>query len=101
MCNVQRTLDRRAEILAVAVIFVTSFAGLLQTLGLCGYVSRWPAPTASPARPPRRCRTRGARHFAAGRPGLGATRALRSEEHTSELPSLMRISYAVFCLKKK
>src|SRR3546814_9013692 len=29
----------------------------------------------------------------------GATR--RSEEHTSELQSLMRISYAVFCLKKK
>src|SRR3546814_1281448 len=31
---------------------------------------------------------------AEGRPG-------RSEEHTSELQSLMRISYAVFCLKKK
>src|SRR3546814_3632487 len=30
---------------------------------------------------------------------LAAT--LRSEEHTSELQSLMRISYAVFCLKKK
>src|SRR3546814_5292677 len=30
-----------------------------------------------------------------------AARALRSEEHTSELQSLMRISYAVFCLKKK
>src|SRR3546814_2103240 len=30
-----------------------------------------------------------------GQPGL------RSEEHTSELQSLMRISYAVFCLKKK
>src|SRR3546814_7058189 len=29
------------------------------------------------------------------------TRAIRSEEHTSELQSLMRISYAVFCLKKK
>src|SRR3546814_5991355 len=27
--------------------------------------------------------------------------ALRSEEHTSELQSLMRIAYAVFCLKKK
>src|SRR3546814_7606162 len=27
--------------------------------------------------------------------------ALRSDEHTSELQSLMRISYAVFCLKKK
>src|SRR3546814_3949762 len=32
--------------------------------------------------------------------GLGASYA-RSEEHTSELQSLMRISYAVFCLKKK
>src|SRR3546814_5131562 len=28
-------------------------------------------------------------------------RIVRSEEHTSELQSLMRISYAVFCLKKK
>src|SRR3546814_2505591 len=28
-------------------------------------------------------------------------REIRSEEHTSELQSLMRISYAVFCLKKK
>src|SRR3546814_9280463 len=34
-----------------------------------------------------------------GWPGGGADR--RSEEHTSELQSLMRISYAVFCLKKK
>src|SRR3546814_6323459 len=31
----------------------------------------------------------------------GLSRARRSEEHTSELQSLMRISYAVFCLKKK
>src|SRR3546814_8997330 len=31
----------------------------------------------------------------------GAERPRRSEEHTSELQSLMRISYAVFCLKKK
>src|SRR3546814_10261510 len=30
-----------------------------------------------------------------------AVREFRSEEHTSELQSLMRISYAVFCLKKK
>src|SRR3546814_7027619 len=30
---------------------------------------------------------------------LAAARAARSEEHTSELQSLMRISYAVFCLK--
>src|SRR3546814_5047833 len=34
--------------------------------------------------------------------GLSTRQALaRSEEHTSELQSLMRISYAVFCLKKK
>src|SRR3546814_5838758 len=31
----------------------------------------------------------------------GAAARIRSEEHTSELQSLMRISYAVFCLKKK
>src|SRR3546814_2773129 len=32
---------------------------------------------------------------------VGAMAQKRSEEHTSELQSLMRISYAVFCLKKK
>src|SRR3546814_7509355 len=37
-----------------------------------------------------------------GRPGVNAARQrTRSEEHTSELQSLMRNSYAVFCLKKK
>src|SRR3546814_6824563 len=37
------------------------------------------------------------------RAGTGEDRCVmdRSEEHTSELQSLMRISYAVFCLKKK
>src|SRR3546814_4414775 len=42
---------------------------------------------------------------AAAEDGSGALKLLaassRSEEHTSELQSLMRISYAVFCLKKK
>src|SRR3546814_7091578 len=54
------------------------------------------------------------RHLGIGRQPVGETaargagaddhvveRAGRSEEHTSELQSLMRISYAVFCLKKK
>src|SRR3546814_6056965 len=36
-----------------------------------------------------------------GAPHLGELNVRRSEEHTSELQSLMRISYAVFCLKKK
>src|SRR3546814_4702818 len=35
------------------------------------------------------------------RPSVAIWAANRSEEHTSELQSLMRISYAVFCLKKK
>src|SRR3546814_1113753 len=34
-------------------------------------------------------------------PALQVLKIERSEEHTSELQSLMRISYAVFCLKKK
>src|SRR3546814_7750390 len=34
-------------------------------------------------------------------PGVSTPPPRRSEEHTSELQSLMRISYAVFCLKKK
>src|SRR3546814_6752498 len=48
------------------------------------------------------------RHLAVGegdhvgdQPQRGLRREDRSEEHTSELQSLMRISYAVFCLKKK
>src|SRR3546814_4231576 len=41
-------------------------------------------------------------HVFAGRhPDPQPGEPLRSEEHTSELKSLMRISYAVFCLKKK
>src|SRR3546814_5071110 len=48
----------------------------------------------------------GLRHAGGGRLGgarheAGERLHQRSEEHTSELQSLMRISYAVFCLKKK
>src|SRR3546814_8343589 len=49
----------------------------------------------------------GGRHLDIGeinhiaRPELRLRNVERSEEHTSELQSLMRISYAVFCLKKK
>src|SRR3546814_4595064 len=41
------------------------------------------------------------RHVARGHQRHHRSAAARSEEHTSELPSLMRISYAVFCLTKK
>src|SRR3546814_9765270 len=47
--------------------------------------------------PPGRCAARPRAQRLTGR----AVAAARSEEHTSELQSLMRISYAVFCLKKK
>src|SRR3546814_7219401 len=47
---------------------------------------------ASPRRSECRCR---------GRRSANSGERCRSEEHTSELQSLMRISYAVFCLKKK
>src|SRR3546814_5783514 len=40
-------------------------------------------------------------HGAASRDRKACLRAMRSEEHTSELQSLMRSTYAVFCLKKK
>src|SRR3546814_8723461 len=42
-----------------------------------------------------------ARRFAGAVQARQLGRLVRSEEHTSELQSLMRISYAVFCLKKK
>src|SRR3546814_8255284 len=58
----------------------------------------------SPAGNPRRCREARAGRYRSRPPsGLprGRRRPRRSEEHTSELQSLMRISYAVFCLTKK
>src|SRR3546814_7985164 len=46
-------------------------------------------------------KARQAKEAGASRLCMGAAWRPRSEEHTSELKSLMRISYAVFCLKKK
>src|SRR3546814_4232015 len=42
-----------------------------------------------------------AEEWTGGFRGSGRRQKMRSEEHTSELQSLMRISYAVFCLNKK
>src|SRR3546814_3261053 len=55
--------------------------------------------TLQQARSPAACRRSARRNRRAVR--RGRARPGRSEEHTSELQSLMRISYAVFCLKKK
>src|SRR3546814_9372382 len=51
--------------------------------------------------PSRRSRRGFRQELAAMPPLLPEAQGTRSEEHTSELQSLMRISYAVFCLKKK
>src|SRR3546814_5205784 len=58
------------------------------------------SPQAPPAMPLREAAAESARR-AYGLQRCGEAGAGRSEEHTSELQSLMRISYAVFCLKKK
>src|SRR3546814_1272139 len=62
-------------------------------------------PSTSMSPPLRRKLVGVAARLARGNPRKGDARpasvAKRSEEHTSELQSLMRISYAVFCLKKK
>src|SRR3546814_8429615 len=54
------------------------------------------ARSVTPARP-----DAGDRAGPTGAAWAGSAARARSEEHTSELQSLMRISYAVFCLKKK
>src|SRR3546814_2380525 len=91
------------------------YTTLFRSLGLAGAAAGWlpcraPADRDQPAvdRIGRRLQPRDPdRGGAADRPGPvagGGVRApvrRRSEEHTSELQSLMRISYAVFCLKKK
>src|SRR3546814_8883237 len=65
-----------------------------------------PAPSTSPPAPPTaEAAALGGRMTADAQEypwsALGRLNLARSEEHTSELQSLMRISYAVFCLKKK
>src|SRR3546814_3494230 len=61
---------------------------------------RSPARSARTALPPAPSRLTGSGTAPPGSPPRSAAPA-RSEEHTSELQSLMRISYAVFCLKIK
>src|SRR3546814_7535497 len=65
------------------------------------YTTLFRSPVAAVDRPPClwRWRRRWRRHYRAHSGDL--RHSWRSEEHTSELQSLMRISYAVFCLKKK
>src|SRR3546814_2354594 len=60
----------------------------------------WPLPCRIP-NPESRIPRQSASRFAPARPPATCSARDRSEEHTSELQPLMRISYAVICLKKK
>src|SRR3546814_5573292 len=76
-----------------AVIRTPSLGGSRPTYPPPPAVPNWPNPRSVPAQ---------ARHACSGAHRSRELLAVRrSEEHTSELQSLMRISYAVFCLKKK
>src|SRR3546814_9323324 len=84
-------------------LFRSCRAGFSGTVRFPTHRPKAPA-TAECPRGSRRCRR--ARRPGAARHGSGggccrSATASRSEEHTSELQSLMRISYAVFCLQKK
>src|SRR3546814_9700033 len=61
--------------------------------------ARWPSRGRSVSRP--RVYRQILQKASRGRGGINAHSSGRSEEHTSELQSLMRISYAVICLKQK
>src|SRR3546814_4655512 len=80
-------VDAAGEAVVVTLVLVAEFLALL-----------WNRPAPGPSRK----REGGFLHLRRGGPrALRLPVGIRSEEHTSELQSLMRISYAVFCLKKK
>src|SRR3546814_3933895 len=82
---------------ALALIAAEPLAGALVDINL-GDEKGWPVADALAAKDIPFAFTSGGGDVI---PPAHAHRKLRSEEHTSELQSLMRISYAVFCLKKK
>src|SRR3546814_5491499 len=89
----QAMADQGRQLADLVGHFRLSGAAAAQPAVVRASVSKAAAPKAAPAK------------SAAAKPVLVASTPrpvpARSEEHTSELQSLMRISYAVFCLKKK
>src|SRR3546814_3857189 len=106
-CEPRRPLTRRT----LTVPPLPSFLAMLQVLHLLAALGRDAGRRLHFVQATERCAHQVDRVARAGGLGQhvldahrlqhGAHRATRSEEHTSELQSLMRISYAVFCLKKK
>src|SRR3546814_6507156 len=70
----------------------------------CATFTRWPSYVSSPISssvPASKMRVPSGTRMSMSSPAAPVQFEPRSEEHTSELQSLMRISYAVFCLKQK
>src|SRR3546814_7932488 len=88
---IDATLKGISPIRAIANVVRTGTAGYRKLVTSGGIVSGWASETGARAET-------ATPSFNEIVPPSGE---LRSEEHTSELQSLMRISYAVFCLKKK
>src|SRR3546814_7801808 len=86
--------EYRKDLLTYALFAATFWAAGALQRGRAGEVAAAPAP------PETFDINEGQRMIRVDRADILSARS-RSEEHTSELQSLMRISYAVFCLKKK
>src|SRR3546814_5246044 len=79
--------------------YTTLFRSPDRRIGVAGQIAGQRLDAGKP--PPRFRAAPAARARAIASPKSATEKSGRSEEHTSELQSLMRISYAVFCLKKK
>src|SRR3546814_7036177 len=87
--------DHRREIHSDPISALSSSHWLSRPTGRPVAMPRLPSPLAVPAT------SRCAQRWPSVKRDRKQPAVIRSEEHTSELQSLMRISYAVFCLKKK
>src|SRR3546814_10020277 len=93
------TLFRSADVAAGLVALPNDRSVVVGLITGCGMgKGRIPAPTVRSGEPNAALKQEHRRLIAHA---AAAGHIVRSEEHTSELQSLMRISYAVFCLKKK
>src|SRR3546814_7503564 len=92
----QRDLRVRSQLAALAAVEIGVEDEPVRTMPLQQHHAHRGAAVRRRGRQRHRVRIIGLAGARFGEPGIE-----RSEEHTSELQSLMRISYAVFCLKKK
>src|SRR3546814_5316057 len=93
MCDIGRTRGSMESWTLMATSFLAVIGPKREIYGACASI--WPKGELKGGR--QICRPKSTTRFAT----LVSIGSRRSEEHTSELQSLMRISYAVFCLKKK